>query len=97
MSRMTYWFYTAVVRPFLTYGCVVWWESLDRNTNSELIQRLQRSAYIIISGSLHTTPTSAPEIILGLFPFDLFCRRMAAKISERLWRLDSGVNRISAT
>ena len=36
--RIIHWIYT-LVRPILTCGCLVWWESLDRNTNSKLIQR----------------------------------------------------------
>ena len=29
--------YTAVVRPILTYGCLIWWESFDWNFISKLI------------------------------------------------------------
>ena len=49
------------------------------------MQRLQRSPCIIISGALRTTTKSALEIILGLFPLDLF------------WLLECGMNRILAT
>ena len=84
-SRMTHRIYTAVVRPILTYECLAWWEYLDRNTNSKLIQRLQRSARIIISGALRITPTSALETILGLISLALFCRGAAVKVSKRLW------------
>ena len=83
--RITHWIYTAVVRPILTYGYLVWWESLYRNTKSKLIQRLQRSACIIINGALRNTHTSSLVIILGLFPLVLFCRGATAKISKYLW------------
>ena len=44
VSMMTYWIYTAGVRAIFTYGWQVWWESLDRMTNLNLVGQLRAAA-----------------------------------------------------
>ena len=48
----------------------------------KLIQRLQRSVCVIVSGAVRTTPTSALEIIMDHFPLDLFCRGSGKEVKE---------------
>jgi len=81
---MMYWIYTAVVRPILTYGSLVWWKSLEKDTHHTPLRKIQRSACIAITGALRTTPTSALEVLLHLIPLDLHCKQTAAITSYRL-------------
>ena len=32
-SALVHWIYTAIVRPILTYGALVWWTSMNKITN----------------------------------------------------------------
>lgn len=78
------WVYTAVVRPILLYGVVVWWTALVKLTKYKMLDKVQRSAEIYISGALRTTPTAALNIILHLFPLDLLAKQIAANTAIRL-------------
>jgi len=64
--RVTHWIYTAIVRPTLTYGAVVWVSCLEKETNRALINRVQRMACRMITGSMRSTPTIGMEVLLGL-------------------------------
>ena len=82
--KLIHWIYTAVVRPILTYGCVVWWTALNKKTYLENITKVQRLACLFITGAMRSTPTSALEVMLGLHTLDLFCQSNAAKKTIRL-------------
>ena len=44
--RQMIWFYESIVRPILTYGCIVWVNSLDRKYKVKLLGKVQRTACI---------------------------------------------------
>lgn len=85
--KVVHWLYTAVVRPILTYGVLVWWPALDKNYVVKKLSRIQRAATICISGALRTTPTAALEVMLYLIPIDLYGKQIAAKAALRLREL----------
>jgi hypothetical protein len=64
--RVLHWLYTAVVRPRILYGSVVWWPSLDKAYVRGSLAKLQRLACLGITGAMRTTPSAALNIILGL-------------------------------
>lgn len=82
--RVVYWLYTAVVRPILMYGSLVWWPALEKKVNRDRVGRVQRLACLLTTGCLRSTPTKALETILHLIPLDLFSRELAASAALRL-------------
>lgn len=85
--RICYWIYTAIVRPILTYGCLVWWKATDKRYIKNKLMAVQRLACILISGAMKTTATESLDIILGFTPIDLHIRSLAAKSAIRLQSL----------
>ena len=79
-----HWMYIAIVRPILTYGCLVWWPAAAKATNLNTLTRIQRLACIGTTSAIRTTPTAALETMLGLCPLDLFTKEVAAKSALRL-------------
>ena len=59
------WIYEAIIHPKLTYGCLVWSQSLDQ-TNINLLNRVQRLGLMGASHFLRSTPLAALEAILGI-------------------------------
>ena len=64
------WLYTAVIRPMVTYGCLVWGKLLSATARNGL-KRLQRQSLLSLSHPLRSTPTDGMEVALGLLPLDL--------------------------
>jgi len=79
-----HWLYTAIVRPILLYGNIVWWHSLEKNCNLRILHKIQRSAELCISGALRTTATEALNTILDLQPLDLLAKSWASATALRL-------------
>ena len=76
--------YTSVVRPVLTYGCIVWWKALEKSKHFKSFSSVQRSACIGMTGALRTTPTTGLEMLLDLLPIDLHVKSVAMKCAARL-------------
>ncbi|XP_053968949.1 uncharacterized protein LOC128870357 [Anastrepha ludens] len=81
---MMHWCYTAVVRPILLYGTLVWWTATKTLTYLMPLERIQRLAALCITGAMKTTPTAALEMILRMPPIDLMAENLAAKSARRL-------------
>ena len=75
--RITWWMYTAIIRPSLTYAAVVWWPRVKLKTASRKLEHLQRLACLLITGALRTTPTKAPEISVDLLPIPIYIMQTA--------------------
>lgn len=84
---ITKWIYTAVVRPILSYGILVWWHCTKKVTATSKLQKLQRSVCIGITGALRSTPTMALEVITNLCPLNLLFKEEAARCAMRLKNL----------
>lgn len=82
--RLAYWTYTAIVRPILTYGALVWWHSLEKRTYREHIEKVQRTACISVTGALRSTPTEALFAMLNLPHLNLYSKNVAWKSAIRL-------------
>ncbi|XP_048000291.1 uncharacterized protein LOC125237341 [Leguminivora glycinivorella] len=82
------WLYTAVIRPIIAYGAVVWWPRTKLTTARNKLQRFQRLASIATTGCMRTTPSEALEVLLGLPPLDLFIQQEAASAAVRLKSLN---------
>jgi len=66
--------YTAIVRPILLYGNIVWWPSLEKNCNLRVLHKIQGSTELCITGALRTTATGALNTILDLQPLGLLAK-----------------------
>ncbi len=79
------WLFTAVIRPMITYGAVVWWPRVKLDTTRKQLGRVQRLACLCTTGALNSTPTAALEVLLGLPPLDIHIQKEAMASSYRLW------------
>lgn len=79
-----HWMYTAIIRPILTYGAVVWWEAVQTNSYLSNLNKVQRLACLGITGAIKSTPQVGLESILHLLPIDCFMKCVAAKSAMRL-------------
>jgi len=67
-AKVVHWLYTAVIRPMFCYVAVIWWSRITLTTVDKQREHLQRLACLYITGAMHTTPTAALEIIIGIVP-----------------------------
>lgn len=78
------WIYTAVVRPVLCYGALVWWNTTKLSSRRHRLTSVQRQACLGISGVMRSTPQAALEVMLDIIPLDLFLKGLACKAATRL-------------
>ena len=78
------WIYTAIARPSLTYGAVVWINGLKTKQNINLLNSVQRLGNILITGALPSSPGNALNKINDLTPIDNWTENEALKGSLRL-------------
>ena len=78
------WIYTAVVRPVLSYGALVWWNATKTACRKNRLDTVQRQACVGISGAMRSTPQTALEVILNIIPLELYLIGLAFKSAYRL-------------
>ncbi|XP_048478231.1 uncharacterized protein LOC125488794 [Plutella xylostella] len=89
--KLTLWLYEAVVRPMVTYGCVVWHRKTQQKTCQDLLSSLQRLACLMATGAIRSTPTAAMEAMLNLSPLHIHVQKEAR--SAMLRAAEGGRNR----
>lgn len=62
---------TAVIRPVITYGPVVWLPRTQLPTAKMKLQGLQRSATVATTGCIRSATSAALVYLLNLRPLDL--------------------------
>ena len=82
--KVTHWLYTAIVRPMLTYGAVVWINCLNKKGLTEDLRKVQRLALKMITGCMHSTPTAGMETLLGMTPIEETLKAAALSTCVRL-------------
>jgi ribonuclease HI len=82
--KKLFWVYTAMVRPVISYGGIVWAHALDEKGKRERLERLQRMILLAMTHAMRSTPTKGMEWCLGLLPLDLFVQREATKTWFRI-------------
>jgi hypothetical protein len=60
-----------VIIVILTYSSTAWWPRVRYNVNMTQLSKLQRSAYMAITGTIKMTPKTATEVLLGLPPLQV--------------------------
>jgi hypothetical protein len=81
---MVHWLYTMVIRPFISYGALVWWPKVMQKITKIQLGGIQRMACLAITGAMKSTPTAAMEMLLNLTPLDLL---IMAEARMALYRL----------
>ena len=81
---IVHWMYTAVIRPILTYGALVWWRAINTKSHISMLNKVQRLSCLSITGAIKSTPQASLETMLDILPLDIFIRNIAAKSVLRL-------------
>ena len=84
--KVTKWIYTAIVRPLITYGSIIWVTALKKSSICKKFNSIQRLACKMITSAIHSTPTAGMEILLGLLPLVEHIKFTATSTSVRLTR-----------
>lgn len=82
--KAVWWIYTAVVRPIMCHGCLVWWPRVDVHTAKKKLDKLQRLACLCMTGGKSSTATASLEVLLALPPLDLFVKSVAYNASANI-------------
>lgn len=78
------WLYTAVIRPKICYGSLVWWPAVKKVSVSRKLASLQRLACLAITGVMRTTPSIALNVLLGVPELSLWIRRESVAVPLRM-------------
>jgi len=81
--HVTRWAYTGIVRPSLTYGCLVWVKALRGSVVQKELTRLNRLVLLSLGHFRKSTPTAGLEIIAYVRPLDLHIR---CEVALAKWR-----------
>ena len=91
------WLHTAIVRPMLAYGSFIWWRGTEIANNCKLLNHLQRTISLAITGAAKTAPQLALEVLLSLPKLETYihaeARVTALRLQSRIklgysWRRD---------
>jgi hypothetical protein len=81
---MMSWIYTTVVRPMVTYASFVWWQRTELKTAHAELQKVQRLACLLTTGTMKSAPTIALEAMLDLPPLPVMVKKEAAQSAFRM-------------
>lgn len=76
------WVFTCVVRPMMTYGCVVWAHEADRYAKK--LRQVNRLALCTLTKFPRSTPTQMLEIVGDIFPAHIYVVKEAVCAFVRL-------------
>lgn len=85
-----WWIYTAIVRPALTYACMIWAGATQLQTIQRALTQAQGRACRMILSAPPSTPFEGMNAFLDLTPLDIHIRGEAARTARRL--MDTGVS-----
>ena len=89
------WIYTAVIRPMILYGTIVWWPAVRFTSKAAKLQQLQRIACLMITGAMSSSPTIALENMLNLPPLDIYVEQVAMTALLRLQQASSDQKKVA--
>ena len=82
------WIYKAIVRPMATYAAVVWTKATEVKLYMNWFEQVQRTACLMITGAMRTTPGRGMEYLIDIPPIREFIRKEA--LSQAIWLTDHG-------
>jgi ribonuclease HI len=77
--KMMKWIYTAVVRPMASYAAVIWCRAIKVKSYLAGLEKVQRTACLMITGAMRTTPGAAMENLLELPPIKVYLMKEAMR------------------
>jgi ribonuclease HI len=83
-AKLTHWILTAIVRPILMYGVVVWWPKTKVKEHCKKLDGVIRCVGIGITGASRTTPTDVLLTLLAIPSSDVYAKYLAANAAVRL-------------
>jgi ribonuclease HI len=92
--KITRWVYTGIIRPALTYGCVVWHEKCTNSTVIKQLSKVNRLALLTMGHFRRSTPTAGLEVISYIQPLDIHIQSVA---KATLWRLQDNRARLKSS
>lgn len=91
------WIFEQIVVARVCYGCLVWWRASEKAVIRSKLLSLQRTAMLMITGAMRTTPTYAMMNLVGLCPLDIKIQTRAARaclgtMQNNHWKPSSNKN-----
>ncbi len=86
--KMAQWLYKLAIIPKIAYVDVAWWDRTDIALSRFALEHLQRTACIMIKGTMRTTPTKVLEVFLDLPTFGTTVESAVLMAAYRLPRPD---------
>jgi hypothetical protein len=81
---ITLWLFTGIIRPFLSYGSVVWARKTSLARVIKKVTKLQRLVLVLVAPVRQHTPTAGLEVVYGLQPLELYIQYLASSTYGRL-------------
>jgi hypothetical protein len=75
---ITLWLFTGIIRPFLSYGSVVWARKNSLARVTKKLTKFQRQALVLVAPIRQHTPTAGLEVVYGLPPLELYIQYLAS-------------------
>ena len=78
------WTYTGIVRPKITYGCMIWGHKINLKKHGKQLNRLNRIASTSATAIERTTPQASLEMMTNILPLDLHIKEVGMNSYIRL-------------
>jgi ribonuclease HI len=78
------WLYEGIIKPSLTYGCLVWGHALTTKSIILKLQRLQRLALLPMSPVRSQTPTAGMEVLANITPITVTIKELSSRAYLRI-------------
>ena len=95
--KVMLWLYTAIVRPIMSYGSLVWAPLAENDRTKNKLNKLQRRACLMITNASCSTPTAGMEVILSLVPLNIHVKKCAITSHLRMRRQGTWTTKIGET
>ena len=93
------WIYTGVIRPKLTYACLIWGNKINTKILRQKLNSLNRLACLLTTNLTRITPQMSLEIILNIEPLEIHIKklgliaykRLESKLDKVSWCTDTNI------
>ena len=82
--KLIKWAYEGIIRPKLTYACLVWGHEIRTKAAKLKLRSLDRLAVKSMTTIARSTPQASLELIVGLLPLELHIQKLGLAAKCRL-------------